>query len=97
MELIPFAGQNVVLAENQPEYLPMPAHRVLNSKEGEFICCWKLSWRERLNVLLGGVIWHRILTFGYALQPQMLQTWEPPEVAFAREDEERSGGQHLHR
>jgi hypothetical protein len=97
MELIPFAGQNVVFAENQPEYLPMPAHRILRSPEGEIVCCWKLTWRERWQVLTGGRVWHRIMTFGQPLQPQLLQTWEPPEVVFAREDEERGGAQHLHR
>ncbi|UHQ21936.1 hypothetical protein LVB77_14805 [Lysobacter sp. 5GHs7-4] len=79
MKLIKFEGHNVVFAENQPEYLPLPALR-LNSQEGEIICCWHLTWRERLRLLLTGRLWHSVLTFGQPLQPQLLQVDTPTDV-----------------
>lgn len=87
MNLIKFPGHNVVYAEKQPEYFPLPALR-LNNAEGEIICCWQLTWRERLQVLLGGKLWHSVLTFGGPLQPQLLATSEPEAVAAARIDGE---------
>lgn len=80
MTLIEFPEQTIVIAKDQPEYLPMPAHRRANDPEGLVTCCWKLSWRERLAVLLRGTIWHQILTFNAALQPQLLLTEKPEEL-----------------
>lgn len=77
MRLIEFPEQTVVYAKGQPIYDPMPAHRVPNSDGGEIICCWKLSWRERLRVLWHGVLWHHILTFSQPLQPQKLSAANP--------------------
>lgn len=74
--LIEFPEQNVVYAKDQPEYNPLPAHKTYNA-QGEIICCWQLTWRERLHLLLTGRIWHHILTFNQALQPQRLQVEKP--------------------
>lgn len=76
MDLIEFPEQTVVYAKDQPEYRPLPAHQVGNA-EGEIICCWRLTWRERLAVLLRGRIWHHVLTFGHSLQPQLLAAVKP--------------------
>lgn len=76
MKLIEFPEQTVVIAKNQPEYLPMPAH-VAKDQGMTTTVCWKLSWMERISVLFGGVIWHQMLTFGEPMQPQMLQTFKP--------------------
>ena len=54
-------------AKDQPEYLPLPAHR---AKDGMVTSCWALSWRERLWVLLHGRIWLCVMTFNHPLQPQ---------------------------
>jgi hypothetical protein len=78
MNLIEFPEQNVVFAKDQPQYLPLPAHRFENSLEGEIVCCWRLSWRERWQLLWRGVIWHRVLTYREPLQPQMLMVDKPP-------------------
>ena len=78
MDIIEFAEQTTVYAKDQPEYRPLPAHR-FNDAEGRIACCWKLSFRERLAVLFGGVIWHQIYTFNQPLQPQLL-TIEKPEM-----------------
>ena len=74
MKLIEFPEQNVVIAKNQPEYLPMPAYK---TKDGRVICCWKLSIKERLRLLFSGKLWHHILTFNYPLQPQALDLQYP--------------------
>jgi hypothetical protein len=36
-----------------------------------------LTWRERLRVLLGGVLWHQVLTFKGPLQPQLISVDKP--------------------
>jgi len=56
-----FKYQNVVYAENQPEYLPLPAHR---NDEGTVTSCWKLNLWERLLILFTGKIWWSVMTFG---------------------------------
>jgi hypothetical protein len=78
MKLVDFPERNIVLAKDQPEYLPLPAH-ITTSQEHLLTCCWQLTWRERLRVLFGGVVWHQIMTFGQQLQPQKLMT-EKPEL-----------------
>jgi hypothetical protein len=40
---------------------------------------WKLSWKERLQVLFGGCVWLSMLTFNRPLQPAMLYA-APPEI-----------------
>lgn len=72
MHLVKFKGHNVVFAEDQPEYLPLPAYKDPDSQEGEIICCWKLTFKERVKLLFTGKLWHSIHTFNEALQPQQL-------------------------
>lgn len=78
MKLIEFPEQTVVIAKDQPEYLPLPAHRFADAPEQCRIAfCWQLTWRERLAVLWRGVVWHQVLTFNHPLQPQLLATEKP--------------------
>lgn len=74
MQLTEFAGQNITIAKDQPEYIPMPAYI---AADGTVTCCWRLTWRERLRLLRSGVIWHQILTFRQPLQPQSLTVEQP--------------------
>lgn len=74
MKPVKFAEQNVIYAEHQPEYQPLPSHK---TADGEVITCWGLDWRERLLVLFTGRVWWRTLTFGGPLQPQMGQIDNP--------------------
>lgn len=62
-------SEMVVYAENQPQYIPLPMWKGLDDPEGRRVSRWRLTWRERLSVLLGGSIWISILTFGKPLQP----------------------------
>lgn len=69
MEPIEFPQQTAVFAKDQPEYLPLPAHRS-GPPEYAVTTCWRLSLVERLKLLVTGRIWWSQLTFGGPLQPQ---------------------------
>lgn len=68
MKPINFKEQNIVYAENQPEYLPLPAFKN-NSDQGEVISCWKLTFYERLKIFLTGKLYVELLTFNKPLTP----------------------------
>ena len=59
----------VIYAENQPEYTPLPAYR---ADDGMVITRWKLSLTERLRIALHGHLWLSVLTFNQPLQPVKL-------------------------
>jgi type II secretory pathway component PulM len=83
VKLVRFPGHNMVAAENQPQYLQLPAYREPEygkNLDGELTCCWQLSWRERLRLLWSGKVWHTVLTFWDPLQPQMLSTRRPAHI-----------------
>lgn len=68
----------VVLAKDQPEYIPLPVAKVQYSDgTHSMISCYKLTWRERFTILLRGKVWWEQLTFGQALQPQQMHISEP--------------------
>lgn len=77
MKLIKFPEVNTIYAENQPEYLPLPAYKKPDDPQGEIICCWNLSFKERIKLLFAGKIWHLVLTFNKPLQPQLLMVNNP--------------------
>lgn len=66
MEPIKFEGHNVVIAENQKEYLPLPAHV---AEDGTVTTVWQLTMEERTEVLNNGRLYIRQLTFNHPLQP----------------------------
>ena len=70
MKPIKFKEHNVIYAEDQKEYLPLPVYKELTTKEAEVVSCWKLSFRERLKILFTGKLWWTVLTFNKPLQPQ---------------------------
>jgi len=69
MKPIEFKGCNVVFAKDQPEYLPLPAHKS-QDPEGIVTTCWKLTWRERFLILITGQFFFQQMTFNNSLQPQ---------------------------
>jgi len=71
MKPIKFPEQNCTYAENQPEYLPLPAFK---DENGVVISCWRLSFRERLRILFKGNIWLSLLTFNKPLTPSIITT-----------------------
>ena len=74
MKIIKFKECNVTYAENQPEYLPLPAHK---TSDGEVTSCWGLSFFERLKVAVTGRIYLSVLTFNQPLQPIEMLTKKP--------------------
>jgi len=73
MKPIKFKEQNCTFAENQPEYLPLPAFRN-NTGNGEVVSCWKLSFLERLRLLFTGKLWVSMMMFGEPLTPSYFTT-----------------------
>lgn len=73
MKPVKFKEHNVVFAENQKEYLPLPAFKN-DSPHGEVISCWKLSWVERLRILFTGKLWVELLSFNKPLTPSFFST-----------------------
>ena len=71
MKAITFKGANCVYAEEQDEYLNLPAHK---TKGGEVTSCYRLSFMERMRVLFTGKIFFTLLTFNKPLQPQRAST-----------------------
>jgi len=81
MKLIEFPEQTVVIAKDQPQYLPLPAHRFSDEPDtGRIACCWQLNWKDRLIILFTGRVWHQILTFNQPLQPQLLTIEKPVDM-----------------
>ena len=78
MEAIEFGQSNVKYAENQPEYLTLPAHK---AEDGDVTMCWKLSFRERVRVVFSGRIFLQLLTFNRPLQPLNLSVCNPLEIS----------------
>jgi len=68
MKPVKFKEQNVTFAENQPEYIPLPAHKV-DEPEGRVISCWQLSFKERIKMLFSGKLWVTLLSFNKPLTP----------------------------
>lgn len=67
-----------VLAKDQPEYIPLPvAHVEYSDGVRSMISCYRLTWRERIYILLSGKVWWEQLTFGESLQPQKMYVREP--------------------
>jgi len=68
MKVIKFKEVNGTYAKNQPEYIPLPVFNKYNL-EGEVVCCWSLSLKERVKILFTGKLWVSLLTFYKNLQP----------------------------
>jgi hypothetical protein len=67
-----------VLAKDQVEYKPLPvAHIEYADGVRSMISCYRLTWRERITILLRGKVWWEQLTFGDPLQPQKMYLSEP--------------------
>ena len=70
--------------------MPLPCFRASNTDEGFVVSCWKLSWKERLMVLLTGKVWVCQLSFNKALQPISLlkSRWDILEKEYFKKDKE---------
>ena len=68
----------IVIAKDQPEYIPLPAVRLLNP-EGDLITRWELSDAEIERVIESRSIYLTMMTFNRAVTPVMLSV-DPPEI-----------------
>ena len=84
MKPIEFQEQNCVYAKDQPEYLPLPAHK---TEDGVVISCWALTLRERFKILFSGKIWWSILTFNNPIHPQRPSIDSPFKVITRKSQE----------
>lgn len=73
---VPEGWRYVVYAEDQKEYLPLPVIKE-NASPNHVISCWKLSWKERFQLLFSGNLWLTVLTFNQPLQPILLDCSQP--------------------
>lgn len=73
MKPIDFEERNVIYAKDQPQYMSLPAYKN-ETKEGEVVSCWNLSFWERLRVLISGKIWLSLMSFNNPLTPSYLTT-----------------------
>jgi hypothetical protein len=64
----------VIYAKDQPEYIPLPTRRDVH---GTVVTCWKLSWKERLQMFLRGRFYLTLLTFNRPLQPIRIEMGKP--------------------
>jgi len=78
MKPIKFKGYEIIIAEYQPPYLPLPAYRH-NDDEKCVSACWFLGFKERIKVLFSGKIYTTLPTFGKPLTPQKLSVDNPVE------------------
>lgn len=77
MKPIHFKKSNVIYAENQPEYLPLPAYIDANDLSGTVTSCWKANWIERIIFLFTGKLYLSQLTYRTPLQPQLPEIKSP--------------------
>lgn len=70
-----FPEQNLVIAKDQPPYLPLPVF--VDYDTAHVTSCWTMNWRERIRAALTGRVYVTILTCGHPLQPQIVSTEAP--------------------
>lgn len=80
---IKFPEHNVIYAENQPEYQPLPAFRD-SGPHGEVISCWQLSFKERLRILFTGKLWVSLWSFNQPLTPSYFTTKKSEVLTVAK-------------
>ena len=65
MKPVEFPQQTTIVAENQKEYLPLPAY----VDDKLTISCWEFTFWERVQMLFGKKLYLIQSNFGRALQP----------------------------
>jgi hypothetical protein len=80
MKPVNFDGSNCTYAEDQEEYLSLPAYKH-GDEYGTVTSCWQMGVRERLKVLLSGKVYLSLLTFNKPLTPQILDVNSPTDEA----------------
>lgn len=89
MKSIKFKDANTRYAENQDQYETMHALK-LDSKYGEIVTCWELSFWERVQVLFTGKIWLSLMMFGKDLTPSFMSVKRKDVYSLSSDKEKRS-------
>lgn len=63
MKPIPFPEQNMIVAKDQSEYIPLPSLRIPGDPKGQVVFCMGLSIWERCKLLFTGRIWCILMQF----------------------------------
>lgn len=71
-----FPESNLLIAEDQPLYLNLPAYKKTPT-DIEMTTCWRGNFWDRLRFLFTGRMWVYILNFNGPVQPLMLETENP--------------------
>ena len=71
MKPIEFEGVTDHYGKMQDGVSPLPLRCYAN---GQFVSCWKLLWRERLKVLVSGMVWLDVHTHNRGMPPVYLTT-----------------------
>lgn len=79
-EVLPGAAQ-VVYAEHQPEYLPLPSIRYPGNPQGPVTSRWSFTEEERRAIADGADLYLTLLTFHQPLQPVLMQVFTDPQNA----------------
>ncbi len=69
----------VVFAEDQPQYQPLPAIR---APHGTILTRWRFTEDERKQIATGADLYLEILTFNRPLQPLKFYVGGEPDVEF---------------
>lgn len=78
MKPVKFSEVTATYGQDQPGYVPLPAYRDMTDPLGRMVCCWQLTFWERIKILWTGAVWQQVLTFNRPLQPQQLTIDKPP-------------------
>lgn len=77
MKPVDFPQANTVFAKDQPEYLPLPARLEPHAEGAPVTSCWQFTPEELAQIQATGCVYVTQLTFGQALQPQVVSL-DPP-------------------
>lgn len=80
MKPIEFKEQNVVFAKDQPEYIPLPAHKL---PDGTIVTVWELTDEEIETLRRTKKLHLNVMTFNQSLQP-LFPFIQPDEIVIDR-------------
>jgi hypothetical protein len=69
----------VTVYAKDPQYLQLPCYK---DEDGTVMTRWKLTFKERIKILLYGNLWLTVLTFNKSLQPINLTVDCPIDTGF---------------
>ena len=73
MKAIEFKEQNGALSRKDSPLRPIPIFKD-PSEKAQVVSCWKLSFKERMRLLLLGKLWVSIITYNNPVQPSLFST-----------------------